>query len=72
MAHSVSVCIDWGFVLVSTTVLLSVGQGNGDVSIPGSRVCTDIDVMRHYKIILIGAITSVFSQDITVYDAVNE
>lgn len=70
MVHSVSV--DWGLISVSTTVLLSVwwkngggGGGVGCASILASSVCTDIDLKCDYtKIILIGAITSLFSQDI--------
>lgn len=43
------------------------------MSIPGSRFCTDIDLTCDYKkIILIGVITSLLSQDITIYDDVNE
>lgn len=72
MVHSVSV--DWGLISVSTTVLLSVwwkngggGGGVGCASILASSVCTDIDLKCDYtKIILIGAITSLFSQDITI------
>lgn len=67
MAHSVSV--DWGLISVSTTVLFLVWwkNGGGGSSVLGSSVCTDIDLKCDYtKINLIGAITSLFSQDITV------
>ena len=50
-------------------VVVAGGGGGGCVcaSILGSSVCTDIDLKCDYtKIILIGAITSLFSQDIII------
>lgn len=66
-----SLHVDWGFAFISVTVLPSSWQMNGDASILGSSVCTDIDLMCDYKISLIGAITSLF-QDITIYNNVNK
>lgn len=53
--------MDWGFAFISVAVLSSIWQTNGDASILGSSVWTDIDLTSDYKkISLIGAITSLF------------
>ena len=66
MVHSVSV--DWGSICFNHCVALSLAEEwRRGASILGSSVCTDIDLKCDYmKIILIGAITSLFSQDITI------
>ena len=64
--HSVSV--DWGSICFNRCVALSLAEEwRRGASILGSSVCADIDLNCDYmKIILIGAITSLFSQDITI------
>lgn len=70
-AHSVNV--HRGFTSVSATVLLSIWQRNRDAPILGSSVCADIDLKCDYKkIILIGAIASLFHRTLPFYDDVNE
>ena len=51
----------------------SIWRRNGGASILVSSVCTDVDLKCDYgKIILIGAMTSLFHRTLPFYDDVNE